>query len=136
MAVDMKDRVVQLRSRVLIGIGAQLLVTYSVHRLGDHVEMHPLGRLRLEIHEIAQRLCRRIGQPFVDADAVARGFGDFLPVFVKKQLVAEVFGLLAAQYLADAVVDRGVPSRVPCHTSRNPRQERPSAPRNQASTAI
>jgi len=46
-AVDMPDRVVQLRLDVLRGVGPQLLVIF-IHRFGDHVKIHPLGGLGLE----------------------------------------------------------------------------------------
>ncbi len=68
-AMDMPDRVRELLVRRLLGIGAQLLVIF-IHRLGDDVEIHPLRGLGFLIHEIAQALGRRIGQPFVDGKPV------------------------------------------------------------------
>ena len=38
-----------------------------VDRLGDDVEIEPLGDARLLEHEEREAFARRIGQPFVDA---------------------------------------------------------------------
>ena len=106
-AVDVPDRVVDLPFGVLIRIGPQLLMVL-IHRPGDHVEIHPLGRFRLLIHEIGQAFGRGIGQPFVDGQPVAPGLGNLLPVFVQEQFIGEMLGLPPAQNFADAVIDRGV----------------------------
>ncbi len=42
-----------------------------VDRLGNDVEMQPLGGARLLEHEERQAFGRAIGQPFLDGDAVA-----------------------------------------------------------------
>ena len=44
-----------------------------VHRLGDHIEIEFLGGARLLIHEQRQAFLRPIGQPIVQADAIALG---------------------------------------------------------------
>ena len=106
-AVDMPDGVCQLLLGRLAREGAQLLMVF-VHGLGDDVEMHPLRRLGLLVHEIGQAFRGRVGQPFVDGKAIALGFRDLLPVLVQEQLIGEMLGRAAAQHLADAVVDRRV----------------------------
>ena len=105
--VDMPNGVVQLALVVLRFIGAQLLVVF-VDRLGDHVEIHALGRLGLEIHEIRQRFRAGIGQPFVDGQTIARRFGDLVPVLIKEQLIGKMLGRAVAQNTADLVIDRRV----------------------------
>ena len=105
--MDVPDRVRQLLVRRLVWIGAQLLMVF-VDRLGDDIEIHPLGGFGFLIHEIGQAFGGRIGQPFVDAEAVALGFRDLLAVLIQEQLIGKMLGLASAQNLADAVIDRRV----------------------------
>ena len=72
-----------------------------VHRLGDHVEIEPLGRPRLLEHEQRQALRRGVGEPLLDGEAVALGLGDLGAVLVQEQLVDEVLRRRAAQRPAD-----------------------------------
>ena len=76
-AVDMPDRVVDLRVDVLGRVGFQLLVVF-IHRFGNHIPPQPLGGFGLLIHEIRQRFRGGIGQPFVNRQAIAFGFGNLL----------------------------------------------------------
>ncbi len=77
----------------------ELLVLVDMAR--DHVEVQPLGRLRLAIHEERQALRARIAQPFVDGEAVALGLGDLLALLVEEQLVVEALRRRAAERAAD-----------------------------------
>ena len=70
--------------------------------------MHALGRLWLLIHEIRQRFRRRIGQPFIDADSIAAGLGNLVPVRIQEQFITEMLGRFVPQNPANAVVDRRV----------------------------
>ena len=133
-AVDMPDRVVHLRVDVLRRIGPQLLVIF-IHRPRDHVEMHPLRRLRLLIHEIRQALRRRIGQPFVDGQAIALGFRDLLPLIIQEQLIGHMVRLAPAQHLANPVIDRGVGGMVLAIHLEVHIQRRPARAESPASTA-
>ena len=49
--------------------------------------MHPLCGFGLKVHEIRQAFGIGIGQPFVNRHAIARRFGNFMPVFIQEQLV-------------------------------------------------
>mmetsp|Transcript_29470 Transcript_29470/g.57733 ORF Transcript_29470/g.57733 Transcript_29470/m.57733 type:complete len:214 (+) Transcript_29470:395-1036(+) len=102
--MDMPHRVVQAGHIILFGIGTQLLVIL-VHGFGDHVKKHALGRLWLLIHKVRQALGRGIGQPLVNADTIARGFGNLLALVVQKQLIAEVVRGLHAKGPTNRVID-------------------------------
>src|SRR5688572_20192659 len=89
MAVmDVPDRVLQLARRLLGGELAQE-IEIVVDRARDHVEIEPLGRARLLIHEERQAFGRRIAQPFLDREAVALRLRDLLPLLVEEELVIE-----------------------------------------------
>ena len=105
--VDMPDRIGKLARIVLIRERPELLVIF-VHCLRDHVPPKPLRRLGLLVHEIAKALRRRVGQPFVDGQPVALRLRNLLPLLVQEQLIGEMLRLLAAQNLADAVIDRRI----------------------------
>ncbi len=64
-AMDVPDRIVDLRLHVLRRIGLQLLVIL-IHRPRDHVPPQPLRRLRLLVHEI------RTGSPSPHRSAIRR----------------------------------------------------------------
>ena len=77
----------------------ELLVVVDVAR--DHVEIQPLRRLRLAVHEQRQRFRRGIAQPFVDGEAVALRLGNLLALVVEEQFVVETFRRHAAERRAD-----------------------------------
>src|SRR5262245_53812684 len=77
----------------------ELLVLIDMAR--DDVEVQPLGRLRLAIHEQRQRFRRGVAQPFVDGKPVALGLGDLLALLVEKELVVESFRRRAPERRAD-----------------------------------
>ena len=70
--------------------------------------MHPLGGFWLLIHEVRQAFGGRIGQPFVDRQAVAFRLRNLLALIVEEQLIGHMVGFAPAQDLADAVIDRRV----------------------------
>ncbi len=98
--MDMPHRIGEPRARVLPRIGFEMLLVL-VDMARDHIEVEPLRRLRLAIHEQRERLRARIAQPLVDGEAVALRLGDFLPVLVEEQFVVEAFGRRAAERAAD-----------------------------------
>ena len=74
--------------RVLPRIGLEkLLIFVDVAR--DDVEIEPLRRLRLAIHEQRQALGAGVTQPLVDGEPVALRLGDFLALLVEEKLVIE-----------------------------------------------
>src|SRR5438445_685687 len=77
----------------------ELLIVVDVAR--DHVEIEPLRRLRLAVHEQRQRFRRRIAQPFVDRKPVALRLRNLLALLVEEQLVIETLGRRAAERRAD-----------------------------------
>jgi hypothetical protein len=84
----------------------ELLIVVDVAR--DHVEIQPLRRLRLAIHEQRQRFRRRIAQPFVDGEAVALRLRNLLALLVEEQFVVEAFRRRAAeraQILPDSLTE-------------------------------
>ena len=107
LTMDVEHGVGQPGLFILIDISTQLLVVF-VHSPGDHIEMHPLCGLGLLIHEIGQALGRGIGQPFVDRNSVAGGFGDLLALVIEEQFIGEMLRCRMAEDAADPVIDRGV----------------------------
>ena len=105
--MDVPDRIGQLLLGILPRKAVEeLLVVVDVAR--DHVEVQPLGRLRLAIHEQRQQFRRAIAQPFVDGEAVALRLGDLLAVLVEEQFVIEPFRRRAAerrQILPDSLTE-------------------------------
>ena len=98
--VNMPDRVGELLLGVLPRKAVEeLLVVVDVAR--DHVEVQPLCRLRLAIHEQRQRFRRRIAQPLVDGEAIALRLGNLLALLVEEQFVVEAFRRRAAERGAD-----------------------------------
>ena len=70
--------------------------------------MHPLGGFRLLIHEVRQAFGGRVGQPFVDRQAIAFRLRNLLALIVQEELIGHVVRFAPAQDLADAVIDRRV----------------------------
>ena len=98
--MDVPDRIDEPLLVVLPLIAVEkLLILVDVAR--DHVEIEPLRRLRLAIHEQRQRFRRGIAQPFVDGEPVALRLGDLLALLVEEQLVVEAFRRHAAERAAD-----------------------------------
>ena len=98
--MDVPDRIGELLLGVLPRKAVEeLLVVVDVAR--DDVEIQPLRRLRLAIHEQRQRFRRGIAQPFVDGEAVALRLGDLLALVVEEQLVVEALRRRAAERRAD-----------------------------------
>ena len=98
--MDMPDRIAEPLLDVLPLVAVEkLLVVVDLPR--DHVEVEPLRRLRLAVHEQRQRLRRRIAQPFVDGEAVALRLGNLLALLVEEELVVEAFRRRAAERAAD-----------------------------------
>src|SRR5579871_6105675 len=98
--MDVPDRIAELLARVLTRKTLEeLLVVVDIAR--DHVEVQPLGRLRLAIHEQRQRFRRGIAQPFVDGEAVALRLRDLLALLVEEELVVEALRRRAAERRAD-----------------------------------
>src|SRR5262245_11065765 len=96
----MPDRILQALCRRLfleLRIERQVIVDGT----RDHVEIEPLGRARLLVHEQSEALRRRIGQPLLDAEAVTLGLGDLLALLVQEQLVIESLRRAAAKDAAD-----------------------------------
>ena len=98
--MDVPDRIRQPLLVVLALIAVEeLLVLVDVAR--DDVEVEPLRRLRLAIHEQRQAFGRRVAQPLVDGEAVALRLGNLLALLVEEELVVEAFRRRAAERAAD-----------------------------------
>src|SRR5689334_11223987 len=101
MAVmDVPDRVTELLLAVLPRKAVEeLLIVVDVAR--DDVEIQPLRRLRLAIHEQRQRFRRGVAQPFVDGQTITLRLRDLLALLVEEELVVETFGRRAAERTRD-----------------------------------
>src|SRR5580698_8371119 len=77
----------------------ELLIVVDIAR--DHVEVEPLGRLRLAVHEQRQRFRRRIAQPLVDGEPIALRLRNLLALFVQEKFVVETFWRQATERGAD-----------------------------------
>src|SRR5580698_7945538 len=98
--MDMPDRIAELLPSILPRKAfEELLIVVDVAR--DDVEVEPLGRLRLAIHEKRERFRRRIAQPFVDGQAIALGLRNLLALFIEEQFVVEAFRRRAVERRAD-----------------------------------
>ena len=98
--MDVPDRIGELLLGVLPRKAVEeLLIVVDVAR--DHVEIQPLRRLRLAVHEQRQRFRRGIAQPFVDGQAVALRLRNLLALLVEEQFVVEPLRRRAAERRAD-----------------------------------
>src|ERR1700742_3259645 len=98
--MNMPDRILQALPRVLPLVAVEeLLIVVDVTR--NDIEVQPLRRLRLAIHEQRQALRRRVAQPLVDGEAVALRLGNLLSLLVEEELVVEAFRRRAAERAAD-----------------------------------
>ena len=125
--MDMPNRVIRLPLLILRRVCTQLLMVF-IHRFRDDVKIHPFGSFWLLIHEIRQRLSARIGQPFINRQAIAAGLRNLVALIVQEQLIAEMVRLLAAQYFADPVIDRGIGGMVFTVHLKIDVQRRPARP--------
>ena len=91
------DRAVRLG----LAVRARRIGQVFVHRPGNHVEIQPLGALRLVEHELRQAFRRGVAQPFLHRQPVAAAFADLLRLLVEEQFVGEAGGRLAAEDAAD-----------------------------------
>src|ERR1051325_7778776 len=94
--MDVPHRIGQTLLAVLTLITIEELEVL-VHITRDHIEVEPLRRLRLPIHEQRQRLWARIAQPFLDGEAIALRLRDLLALLVEEELVVETLGWLRAE---------------------------------------
>src|SRR5262245_21248515 len=98
--MDMPDRIGKFLLSILPLIGFEiLLILVDVAR--DDIEIEPLRRLWLAIHEQRQRLRRGVAQPFVDGEPVALRLRDLLTLVVEEELVVEALGRVGAERTAD-----------------------------------
>ena len=105
--MDVPGRILQLLCRLLAVISGQVLHVL-VHRLRDDVEIQPLGRLRLDEIIVGERLRRRVGQPFLDRQAIALGLGNLLAFLVQEELVDKLRRRFGSQDAADFRIDRRI----------------------------
>ena len=102
--MNVPDRIVQPVLPFLTLIGREIGEIF-VHRLRDDIEVKPLGGLRLLKIVKRKAFSRRIGQPFIDGNAVALGLGNLLAQLVEEQFVDEMFRRATAEDFADAVIN-------------------------------
>src|SRR5580658_8502996 len=98
--MDMPDRIAELLLGPLPRISVEKL-QILVDMARDDVEVEPLRRPRLAIHEERQALRAGVAQPFVDGQPIAFRLRDFLPVLVEEKFVIEPFRRRAAERAAD-----------------------------------
>src|SRR4051812_952094 len=120
----MPDRIGELLLSLLPRIAVEMLLIL-IDGARDDVEVKPLRRLRLTIHEQRERFRRGIAQPFVDGEPVALGLRYLLPLLVQEELVIEALRRHAAERLADFAgelyrVDQVLASHLVIATERNP----------------
>ena len=64
--MDLPDWIGQALPEILPLVGLQELLVL-VDMAGNDIEVEPLRRLRLAIHEQRERFRRRVAQPFIDS---------------------------------------------------------------------
>ena len=97
--MDVVDRVAEALLPFLPRIGGEELLIF-VDRLGDDAEAQLLRLPRVAVDVEGEALLRRVGQPFVDGDAVALGLRDLLAILVEEHLVVEALGRAAPRMRA------------------------------------
>src|SRR5215468_4394225 len=98
--VDVPDGIAELLLAILARKAIEeLLVVVDIAR--NDVEIEPLRRLRLAIHEQRQRFRAGVAQPFLDGEAVALRLRDLLALLVEEQLVIEALRRRAAERAGD-----------------------------------
>ena len=98
--MDVVDRIAEPLVHLLARIGGEELVIF-VDRLGDDREAQLLGLPRVAVDVESEALLGRVGQPFVDGDAIALGLGDLLAILVEEHLVVEALGRPGAEDAGD-----------------------------------
>ncbi len=79
-----------------------------INSFWNGVKIQPFGGFRLLIHEIAEALGRSVAKPFINGDAVSRGFRNFLSLVVKEQFIDKMLRLFGAKKLTNSVINRGI----------------------------
>ena len=131
--MDVPDRIGELLLGVLPRKAVEeLLVVVDVAR--DHVEIQPLRRLRLAVHEQRQRFRRGVAQPFVDGEPVALRLRNLLALLVEEELVVEAFRRRAAERRGRSGPTASPSRSGPCRPSRSRRRARTSASPSRPST--
>eukprot|EP01136_Pigoraptor_vietnamica_P045843 Opistho-1_new@24326 len=98
--MDVVDRIAELLlDRLVRIIAAELPVI--VHRARDHAHVQRLGLLGLAIDIESEGLVGAIGQPLIEAQAIALGLRDLLALLVEEHLVVEALGRAAAHHARD-----------------------------------
>src|ERR1700722_20204094 len=98
--MDVPDRIAELLPTILPRETLEeLLIVVDIAR--DDVEVEPLGRLRLAVHEQRQRFRRGITQPFVDGGPLALRLINLLALLVQEKLVVEAFRRRAVERRAN-----------------------------------
>src|SRR5438046_2999689 len=98
--MDMPNRIAEPLLAVLPLVAVEkLLVLVDVTR--DDVEVEPLRRPRLAVHEQRQAFGAGIAQPLVDGQAVALRLRYLLTFLVEEQFVVEAFRRQGAKRAAD-----------------------------------
>src|SRR5471032_2122045 len=98
--MDMPDRIAQTLLAVLPLVAVEeLLVLVDVAR--DDIEVEPLRRTRLAVHEQRQAFGTGVAQPLIDGQAVALRLRYFLTFLVEEQFVVEAFRRQGTQRAAD-----------------------------------
>src|SRR3954465_10853243 len=88
--MDMPDRIAEALLAVLAVVAVEeLLIVVDVAR--NDIEVKPLGRSRLAVHEKRQALRAGVAQPLVDGQAVALRLRDLLALLVEEQFIVEAF---------------------------------------------
>ena len=94
------DRIAEALVPCLLGISGEELIIF-VDRLGDDREAQLLRLARVAVDVESEALLGRVGQPFVDGDAIAFGLGDLLAILVEEHLVIEALGRAGAEDAGD-----------------------------------
>ncbi len=132
--MDVPDRIAQALLAVLPLVAVEeLLIVVDVAR--DDVEVEPLRRLRLAVHEQRQALGAGVAQPLVDGQAVALRLGNLLALLVEEQLVVEAFRRHARRARGRFRRTASPNRSGPCRPSRSRCRARPSASPSPASIA-
>ena len=97
--MQMPNRIIQR----FFGIAVCHLLMIAGHKapifiggFGDNIEIELLRFARGLKHIKRQTVRRGIAQPFINGDAIAFGFGNFLTLFIQKELIVKSGGRLCA----------------------------------------
>src|SRR5687767_10732663 len=95
--MDMVHRVAQLLLDWLVRVIAAELIIF-VDRARDDADVQALGLARLAIGEEGQAFLIAVGQPILEAEAIALRLGNLLALLVEEHLVVETLGRSAAEH--------------------------------------